>query len=120
MTQLLNTEHRACNSFTKELYDNINKLLMMAAVVTNTCSFFTFEKQLRDYYTLETNISCSNQKKITWISRKPERIQMCLENFKAKIGKKHTFKNCMDKIKLSVDHTMKRSYKKKPGGKSRH
>ena len=59
------------------------------------------------------------RKKITWISRKPERMQMCLENFKAKIGKKHTFKNCMNKIKVSVDHTMKRSYKKKPGGKNR-
>merc|ERR1711921_58428 len=50
-------------------------------------------------------------KKITWISRNPERIQMCLDNFKAKIGKKHTFKKCMDKLKLSVNHTMKKSFK---------
>ena len=47
-------------------------------------------------------------------------IQKCVENFKAKIGKKHTFKNCMDKIKVSVDHTMKKSLRKKPGGKSKH
>ena len=57
------------------------------------------------------------KKKITWISRNPEMIQKCVENFKAKIGKKHTFKNCMDKIKVSVDHTMKKSHRKKPGGK---
>merc|ERR1712121_164819 len=55
--------------------------------------------------------------KVTWISRRPERLQMCLENFKARLGKKHTFRNCMGKIEKSVEHTMKRSYKKKPGGK---
>ena len=56
-------------------------------------------------------------RKITWISRKPDRIQMCVENFKTKIGKKHSFRKCMDKLRLSVNHTMKRSLKKKPGGK---
>ena len=58
-------------------------------------------------------------KRITWISRKPERIQMCVENFKSKIGRKHSFGECMDKLRLSVDHTMKRSFKKKPGGKNK-
>ena len=57
------------------------------------------------------------KKKMIWISRKAERLQMCLENFKARLGKKHNFKNCINKLKMSVEHTMKRSFKKKPGGK---
>ena len=43
---------------------------------------------------------------------------MCLESFKGKIRKKHTFKHCINKLKTSVEHTMKRSFKKKPGGKN--
>merc|ERR1711891_3944 len=57
------------------------------------------------------------RKKIKWVSRNPENVQKCVENFKAKIGKKLTFKNCMDKLKKSVDHTMIKSKLQKPGGK---
>ena len=42
---------------------------------------------------------------------------MCVENFKSMRGRKHSFRKCMDKLRLSVDHTMKRSFKKKLGGK---
>merc|ERR1711888_419235 len=57
------------------------------------------------------------KKKITWVSRNPENVDKCVENFKARIGKKVTFKKCMDKLKKSVDHTMKKSKLQKPGGK---
>merc|ERR1712121_194733 len=57
------------------------------------------------------------KKKIIWISRNPENIQKCVENFKAKIGRKQTFGNCMNKLKESVEHTMKKSKIQKLGGK---
>ena len=44
-------------------------------------------------------------------------IQKCVENFKAKIGRKQTFGNCMNKLKESVEHTMKKSKVQKLGGK---
>ena len=56
-------------------------------------------------------------KEITWISREPERIELCVKNFKTKIGKKHSFKKCMNKIKSSIECTMRRKLKKRPGGK---
>merc|ERR1711888_130302 len=40
-----------------------------------------------------------------------------INNRKTRIGKKVTFKKCMDKLKKSVDHTMKKSKLQKPGGK---
>ena len=58
------------------------------------------------------------KKKITWISRKAECLQMCLESFKGKIGKKYSFKSCINKLKTSVEHTMKKSFKKKQGNKN--
>merc|ERR1712215_379261 len=58
------------------------------------------------------------KKKLTWISRKMECLQMCLESFKGKIGRKHSFKKCINKLKTSVMHTMKKSIKKKPGTKN--
>ena len=41
-------------------------------------------------------------KEITWISRQQDRINLCVENFKGKIGKKLSFKKCMSKVKSSV------------------
>ena len=58
-------------------------------------------------------------KEITWISREQGRIDLCVENFKTKIGKKHSFKKCMNKIKSSVEYAMRRRLRKKPGGKNR-
>merc|ERR1711895_68382 len=57
------------------------------------------------------------RRRITWISRNPVNIQKCVENFKAKIGKKQAFGNCMNKLKESVDHTMKKSKIQKLGSK---
>ena len=58
------------------------------------------------------------KKKITWISRKAECLQNCLESFKRKVGRKHSFKGCINKLKTSVEHTMRKSVKKKPGNKN--
>merc|ERR1711888_334023 len=57
------------------------------------------------------------KKNITWISRKAECLQLCLESFKKKVGRKHSFKGCINKLKTSVEHTMRKSVKKKPGNK---
>ena len=56
-------------------------------------------------------------KEITWTSREQDRISLCVEDFKAKIGKKHSFKGCMSKLRSSLEHTMRRKLRKKPGGK---
>merc|ERR1711888_331318 len=57
------------------------------------------------------------KKKITWISRKAECLQMCLESFKGKIGKKYSFKGCINKLKTSVEHTMKKKLQKEQRNK---
>ena len=48
------------------------------------------------------------KKNITWISRDEDRLILCASSFKSKIGKKISFKKCIDKLKTSVDSTMKR------------
>ena len=53
-------------------------------------------------------------KEVTWISRDQDKIEKCAKDFKTKIGKKCSFKNCMDKIRTSVNHTMKKRLKRKP------
>merc|ERR1711888_81268 len=57
------------------------------------------------------------KKRVTWISRNPVNILKCVSNFKARIGKKHKFKNCMEKLKIAVNHTMKKTKVQKLGGK---
>ena len=47
-------------------------------------------------------------KKLTWISREPDRIEKCVEDFKKKIGKKISFEGCMGKIKTAMECTMRR------------
>ena len=56
-------------------------------------------------------------KEVIWISREQDRLDLCAESFKAKIGKKISFKKCMEKIKISTNSTMKRRKKIRPGGK---
>ena len=56
-------------------------------------------------------------KEITWISREQDRIDLCVRDFRNKIGKKHSFKKCMNKIKSSVEYTMRRKLRRKPGSK---
>ena len=53
---------------------------------------------------------------ITWISREQDRINLCLEDFKSRIGKKHSFRGCMNKLKISLEHTMRRTLTLKKGG----
>ena len=57
------------------------------------------------------------KKRITWISRNPVNIAKCVENMKARIGRRHGFKNCMEKMKTAVNHTMKKTKLKRPGRK---
>ena len=57
------------------------------------------------------------KKRITWISRNPVNILKCVSNFKARIGKKYKFKDCMEKLKVAVNHTMKKTKLQKPGRK---
>merc|ERR1711874_959375 len=49
-------------------------------------------------------------KEITWISRDEDRLTQCATSFKSKIGKKISFGKCMEKIKTSVNSTMKYYY----------
>ena len=50
-------------------------------------------------------------KEIIWISREQDRLNLCAESFKAKIGKKISFKKCMKKLKVSTESTMKKGRK---------
>ena len=56
-------------------------------------------------------------KRATWISRNPINILRCVGNFKARIGRRHGFKDCMEKLKTAVNHTMKRTKLQRPGRK---
>ena len=58
-------------------------------------------------------------KTTTWISREQDRVDLCVSDFKTKIGKKTSFKGCMGKIKTSVEFAMRRKMKRKPGGKKK-
>merc|ERR1711874_520784 len=49
-----------------------------------------------------------HSKHITWISRDDDRLNLCANSFKSKIGKKLSFKKCTSKLKASIDSTMKR------------
>merc|ERR1712179_661460 len=42
----------------------------------------------------------------TWISREQDRIDLCVNDFKNKVGKKISFMGCMSKIKTSVEFAM--------------
>merc|ERR1711888_197601 len=57
------------------------------------------------------------KKRLTWISRNPVNILNCVSNFKARVGKKFKFKDCMEKLKVAVSHTMKKTKIQKPGRK---
>jgi len=77
---------------------------------------------VRVWFQLGNNNSRPNWKKktlkdITWISRDEDRLTQCAISFKSKIGKKISFKKCMEKIKTSVNSTMKKRKKIRPGGK---
>ena len=77
---------------------------------------------VRVWFQLGTNSNKPSWKKntsktITWISRDDDRLNQCASSFKSKIGKKISFKKCIDKLKVSVNSTMKRRKKLRPGGK---
>merc|ERR1712033_39798 len=57
------------------------------------------------------------RKRITWISRHPTNIAKCVKNVKARIGRRHGFKYCMEKINTAVKQTMKRTKLERPGRK---
>merc|ERR1711874_508938 len=59
------------------------------------------------------------KKNITWIIRDDDRLIQCASSFKSKIGKKISFKKCIDKLKVSVNSTMKRRKKLRLGGKKK-
>merc|ERR1711874_937679 len=46
---------------------------------------------------------------ITWISREEDRMELFESTFKSKIGKKISFRKCMDKMKNTFNSTMRRS-----------
>ena len=58
-------------------------------------------------------------REITWISREQDRLDLCVGNFKEKIGKKISFRGCMSKIRSSVEYAMRRRAKRRPGGKKK-
>merc|ERR1711874_306659 len=59
------------------------------------------------------------KKCITWISRDEDRLNLCANSFRDKIGKKHSFRKCMSKLKTSIDATMKRRKMINLGGKGK-
>ena len=59
------------------------------------------------------------KKRVSWISRNPVNILKCVSNLKARIGKKHKFKDCIEKLKVAVNHTMKKTKIQKIGGKEK-
>merc|ERR1711874_17947 len=60
----------------------------------------------------------TTRKCITWISRDEGRLVKCAESFKRKIGKKISFRKCMNKLKSSIDENLKRRKKVKLAGKN--
>jgi len=60
----------------------------------------------------------TTKKCITWISRDEDRLVKCAESFKRKIGKKISFKKCMNKMKSSIDETLRRRKMVKLAGKN--
>merc|ERR1711913_213093 len=57
----------------------------------------------------------TTKKCINWISRDEDRLKRCAESFKRKIGKKHSFKRCMNKLKSSIDENLRRKLVKLAG-----
>ena len=49
----------------------------------------------------------------------PNIINLCVKNFKPKVGKKISFSSCMKKIKTSVESTMRRRKKIRIGNKKK-
>ena len=60
----------------------------------------------------------NHKKCINWISRDEDRLIRCAESFKKKIGKKHSFRRCMNKMKSSIDENLRRRKMVKLAGKS--
>merc|ERR1711874_563107 len=59
----------------------------------------------------------TTKKCISWISRDGDRLIKCAETFKKKIGKKHSFKKFMNKLKSSIDENLRRRKVIKLAGK---
>merc|ERR1711913_256740 len=79
---------------------------------------------VRVWFKISNNNSKPSWKKptkkcITWISRDEDRLNLCANSFREKIGKKHSFRKCMSKFKTSIDETMKRRKMIKLGGKGK-
>ena len=66
---------------------------------------------------LKTSWEKKAPKEFTWISRDEDRLTQCATSFRSKIGKKISFSKCMEKIKTSVNATMRRRKKIRPGKK---
>merc|ERR1712237_68496 len=68
---------------------------------------------VRVWFQLETNRNKPNwksnkSKTITWISRDEDKLNLCANSFKSMIGKKISFRKCMEKLKITFNSTMKR------------
>jgi len=68
---------------------------------------------VRVWFQLETNRDKPNwknnkSKTITWISRDEDKMELCANSFKSMIGKKISFRKCMEKLKITLNSTMKR------------
>merc|ERR1711874_210343 len=60
----------------------------------------------------------TTKKCIKWISRDKDKLIRCAESFKKKIGKKYSFRRCMNKMKSSIDENLRRRKMVKLAGKS--
>merc|ERR1711874_925181 len=100
----------------------LNKYISMHIDEEKTMLNISDHNLVRVWFQLGTNNKKPDWKNktikdITWISRDDDRLIQCANSFKSKIDKKISFKMCIDKLKGSVNSTMKRRKKIKPGGK---
>ena len=66
----------------------------------------------------KTNWKNKKSKIITWITREEDRLKVFESVFLPKIGKKISFRKCMDKLKSTLNSTMRRRKKIKLGNRN--
>merc|ERR1711942_598171 len=97
--------------------------LMLSIVLSSSMLNISDHNLVRAWFKIGNTKPPITKKKtineITWISRDQARIDLCAENFKQNIGKKHSFKKCMTKVRSSVEFAMRRRLRRRPGGKKK-
>ena len=67
-----------------------------------------------------TNWKGTNSKIIKWVSKDEKSLKKFESAFIPQVGKKTSFKKCMDKMKTTLNSTMRKRKKIKVGGKGKN